>query len=98
MRTRILRGWLGLILGQSLWHAFYDSAVDTDAKFKDRMDGLIREIGNRGLPLAYRTENHVGGVDLKENVSEGVPPTLAQEPNPLPALTPAAAALNQATT
>jgi hypothetical protein len=36
------KGWLGLILGQSLWHAFYDSVVDTDENFNRAMVGLMR--------------------------------------------------------
>ena len=37
-----------MILGQSLWHAFFESAVDTDEKFIQAMDALTREIGDRG--------------------------------------------------
>jgi hypothetical protein len=33
---------------QSLWHAFYESAVDTDEKFASAMESLVREIGDRG--------------------------------------------------
>ena len=32
------KGWLGLILGQSLWHAFFESAVPTPEKFMQQMD------------------------------------------------------------
>ena len=55
------KGWLGLILGQSLWYAFFESAVPTPEKFMQQMDSLIREIGDRGK--------------IKTEVSEGVPPS-----------------------
>ena len=78
-----------MILGQSLWHAFFESAVDTDEKFIQAMDALTREIGDRGK--------------IKAKVAEGVPPPKAAtpapaaaadfeptpEPAPAPALTPA---------
>jgi hypothetical protein len=83
---------LGLILGQSLWHAFFPSAVGTDEKFMQKMDDLTREIGDRGK-LKTRT-----------SVAEGVPPSAAQtpdldpapaafEPTPEPAPAPAPAAV-----
>ena len=69
-----------MILGQSLWHAFFESAVDTDEKFMSAMDGLVREIGDRG--------------QTKTKVVEGVPPKTAApasaaaalEPTPEPTL------------
>eukprot|EP01046_Picozoa_sp_COSAG06_P050561 COSAG06_NODE_8040_length_2291_cov_10.244982_2_plen_329_part_00 len=70
------KGWLGLILGQSLWYAFFESAVPTDEKFMQIMDSLIREIGDRGK--------------IKTKVSEGVPPR-ASAPAPAPAFEPAPA-------
>ena len=42
------KGWLGLLLGQSVWYAFHDSAIPTDEKFTLQMDALVREIGDRG--------------------------------------------------
>ena len=81
-----------MILGQSLWHAFFESAVDTDEKFIQAMDALTREIGDRGK--------------IKAKVAEGVPPPKAAtpasaaaaadfeptpEPAPAPALAPARA-------
>jgi hypothetical protein len=65
------KGWLGLILGGRLWHAFFESAVDTDDKFMRAMDALVREIGPRGK--------------IKTKVSEGVPPQAAAAPAPAPA-------------
>jgi hypothetical protein len=43
------KGWLGLILGQSVYHTFYPNAVPTDERFLQQMDALIREIGDRGM-------------------------------------------------
>jgi hypothetical protein len=77
------KGWLGLILGQSVYHAFYPNAVPTDETFMQRMDALIREIGDRGK--------------IKTRVSEGVPPRAhaprahAPAPAPAPARAPAPA-------
>ena len=74
------KGWLGLILGQSLYYAFFHKAVLTDEKFMQQMDALIREIGDRG----------------KIKVSEGVPPKASapapvKAPAPAPAKAPAPA-------
>jgi hypothetical protein len=66
-----------LILGQSLWHAFFESAVDTDEKFIQAMDALTREIGGRGK--------------IKAKVAEGVPPPQAVTPAPAAAAAAAAA-------
>eukprot|EP01048_Picozoa_sp_COSAG05_P017395 COSAG05_NODE_2363_length_3174_cov_2.055935_1_plen_166_part_10 len=41
------RGWLGLVLGARLWHAFYDSAIATEELFMRQMDSLCRELGER---------------------------------------------------
>ena len=74
------KGWLGLILGQSVYHAFYPNAVPTPEKFMQQMDSLIREIGDRGK--------------IKTKVSEGVPPRAhapAHAPAPAPAPEPAPA-------
>ena len=69
------KGWLGLILGQSLWYAFFESAVPTDEKFMQTMDSLVREIGDRGK--------------IKTKVSEFVPPKApAPAPAPAPAFEP----------
>jgi hypothetical protein len=56
------KGWLGLILGSSMYYAFYPAATGTDTKFLRQIDNLTKEIGDRGkAPIA--------------SVSEGVPPT-----------------------
>ena len=41
-------GWLGLLLGTSLWYALYGEALSSEAVFEDRMSALSREIGSRG--------------------------------------------------
>ena len=75
------KGWLGLILGQSVYYAFHPKAVPTDEKFLQQMDALIREIGDRGM--------------IKTTAfSEGVPPRAPApapvfEPTPEPAPAPA---------
>ena len=38
------RGWLGLILGTRMWYA----DTDDNATFERRLDGVVREIGDRG--------------------------------------------------
>eukprot|EP01050_Picozoa_sp_SAG11_P051153 SAG11_NODE_28914_length_316_cov_0.930876_1_plen_104_part_11 len=40
------RGWLGMILGSRLYYAFYGELDERE--FGDRMDALVREIGDRG--------------------------------------------------
>eukprot|EP01046_Picozoa_sp_COSAG06_P046970 COSAG06_NODE_6741_length_2802_cov_2.576027_2_plen_371_part_00 len=72
------KGWLGLILGQSVWYAFYETAVPTEEKFIEQMDSLIREIGDRGKIKTGKVS------------SEGVPPR-APAPAPVPAKAPAPA-------
>jgi len=41
-------GWLGLLLGTSMWYGFYGDALSSASTFDDRMDALCREIGGRG--------------------------------------------------
>eukprot|EP01045_Picozoa_sp_COSAG04_P014482 COSAG04_NODE_1088_length_8335_cov_16.006071_2_plen_1430_part_00 len=41
-------GWLGLLLGTSLWYALYGSTLESESAFEDRMSALAREIGSRG--------------------------------------------------
>jgi hypothetical protein len=68
------RGWLGLILGQSLWYGFFPEAVPSEEKFMQTMDQLARAIGDRGKIAGAK-------------VPEGVPPksTAQSEPStPVP--------------
>jgi len=41
-------GWLGLMLGTSLWYALYGDALTSESVFEGRMDALCRELGDRG--------------------------------------------------
>jgi hypothetical protein len=41
-------GWLGLLLGTSMWYAFHGETMSSDAAFEGRVDALCREIGVRG--------------------------------------------------
>jgi hypothetical protein len=60
-------GWLGLMLGTSLWYALYGSTLTSDGAFEDRMDALCRELGDRG-----RADAHVEDpVDAGPRVSAG---------------------------
>ena len=41
-------GWLGLLLGTSMWYAYYGETLRSASAFESRMDGLCRELGCRG--------------------------------------------------
>ena len=41
-------GWLGLLLGTSMWYAMYGATLASESSFDDRMTALSREIGSRG--------------------------------------------------
>eukprot|EP01046_Picozoa_sp_COSAG06_P087838 COSAG06_NODE_34301_length_476_cov_14.068966_1_plen_158_part_11 len=41
-------GWLGLLLGTSMWYGFYGETLSSVSGFEARMDALCREIGSRG--------------------------------------------------
>jgi hypothetical protein len=71
-----------LILGQSLWYAFYPGVVSTDKKFMEQMDALIREVGDRG-----KTNKNVSRGD--ETLANVAAPAVAFEPTPAPAPAPA---------
>ena len=45
-------GWLGLLLGTSLWYALYGSTLESESSFEDRMSALARELGSRGRAAA----------------------------------------------
>jgi hypothetical protein len=76
------KGWLGLLIGQSLWYDFFASAVDTPAKFMTQMDALVREVGERGSSSSSSSSSSMaahaagggGGSSRAQGVSEGVPP------------------------
>jgi hypothetical protein len=72
-------GWVGLLLGTRLWYDFHGCENEDDIAFEKRVDGLVREIADRGKAGA--------------RVSEGVPPAPAPAPAPTPALAASTAAL-----
>jgi hypothetical protein len=41
-------GWLGLLLGTSMWYALYGEALSSESAFEGRIDALCRELGSRG--------------------------------------------------
>ena len=41
-------GWLGLLLGTSLWYAFYGETLSSESAFESRVESLARELGARG--------------------------------------------------
>ena len=51
-------GWLGLLLGTSMWYGLYGDVLSSPSAFEDRMDALCRELGDRG-----RADAVIGGGD-----------------------------------
>ena len=41
-------GWLGLMLGASLWYGLFGETLENDP-FERKMDNLVKELGPRGL-------------------------------------------------
>ena len=41
-------GWLGLLLGTSIWYAFHGEMLSSEVSFESRVDALCRELGCRG--------------------------------------------------
>eukprot|EP01049_Picozoa_sp_SAG25_P018653 SAG25_NODE_5470_length_654_cov_1.371171_1_plen_183_part_10 len=84
-------GWLGLLLGTSLWYALYGATLESESAFEDRMDALSREIGSRGRadavvassaePPQPSSELHNMKVTAlhKRALAEGVDPAVAEE-------------------
>ena len=52
-------GWLGLLLGTSIWYGFYGDALSSGSGFDARMDSLCREIGSRGRADASHHADNV---------------------------------------
>jgi lambda repressor-like predicted transcriptional regulator len=57
-------GWLGLMLGTSMWYAFYGETLSSASAFEGRMESLAREIGGRGRADAQVAE--VDAADARE--------------------------------
>ena len=41
-------GWLGLLLGTSMWYGFFGETLSSSSAFDGRVDALCRELGERG--------------------------------------------------
>ena len=73
-------GWLGLIVGTRLYFNFHPAAVDTDEKFTQQIDAVVRDLGDRGKGKGAG------------RASGGAPPASAawsQDPEPQPSPAPA---------
>jgi hypothetical protein len=59
-------GWLGLLLGTSMWYALYGETIANETAFEARMDALCREIGHRGRAdaLALVEASSLDGVSV----------------------------------
>ena len=53
-------GWLGLLLGTSMWYALYGDTLSSESVFEDRMSALSREIGSRGRADAVVSQSSAG--------------------------------------
>ena len=62
-------GWLGLLLGTSMWYGFYGDALSSVSAFEDRMNALCREIGWRGHADAAALGGDVNVVPADINTS-----------------------------
>ena len=69
---------MGLIMGTRMWYAMWGAEKDDDAAFERRVDGVVREIGERGKVL----------------VPESVPPLSDSTPARPAAPTPAPAPMS----
>jgi hypothetical protein len=41
-------GWLGMLLGTSMWYAFHGATLSSESAFESRVGSLCRELGARG--------------------------------------------------
>ena len=71
-------GWLGLLLGSSMWYAMYGDTLASEGAFESRIDAVCRELGVRGRADATVVAE-TGTADISSSVSLGL------EPAPLPA-------------
>lgn len=78
------KGWLGLVLGARLWHAFWDADKDDNDSFEKRVGPLIAELGDRGKKLPGKA------------ASSAPAPTVAPSPAPSAASVPHSAPADQA--
>eukprot|EP01048_Picozoa_sp_COSAG05_P020287 COSAG05_NODE_3408_length_2082_cov_4.481594_2_plen_59_part_00 len=45
-------GWLGMMLGVSLWYGFFGTVLASEGAFEGKMEELCRELGERGKASA----------------------------------------------
>jgi len=68
-------GWLGLLLGTSVWYALYGETLASDSAFDGRLSALSREIGTRGRADAV----------VRSSARQSTSPQPAEhEPQPVP--------------
>ena len=75
-------GWLGMLLGVSLWYGFFGPTLASERAFEDKLDELCRELGDRGQnPMGAGSAD--GEVSSMMTAADTVPSTLALERNEL---------------
>jgi len=76
-------GWLGLLLGSSMWYAMYGDTLTSEGAFEDRMSALSRELGVRGRADATVEADSSVGLEpepwLDDECSEGDDASLVAE-------------------
>ena len=81
---------VGLIMGTRMWYEMWDAEQDDDAAFEQRLDAVVREIGDRGKLLAPEAVTPVR--ELTPAQAQAQAQALALAPAPAPAPVPTAAA------
>jgi len=66
-------GWLGLLLGTSVWYALYGATLATESAFEDRMGALSRELGSRGHADAVVTPDDSAAEDAEVEICQPQP-------------------------
>jgi type IV secretory pathway VirB10-like protein len=89
----VVRGWLGLILGTRMWYPMWgDADQDDEAAFERRIDGVVREIGDRGkLRVADAVSLEPTPTPAPAPAPAATTPTAAPAPTPTAAPAPAPA-------
>ena len=93
MYINVFRGWLGLILGTRMWYPMWgDADQDDEAAFERRIDGVVREIGDRGkLRVADAVSLEPTPTPAPAPAPAATTPTAAPAPTPTAAPAPAPA-------
>ena len=75
-------GWLGLLLGSSLWYAFYGETLSSESAFESRVESLARELGARGQREAVVDDDdgEDGWVEARGGAQAGADCHLEPEP------------------